>query len=183
MATGALDANGVWIYGEDDPASPVSDLLNLGMDSVSDVVGDAKARLTTLEAGPGAWTAYTPALLGISLGNGTLSAATQSSGPNTLDLSVSLTFGSTTTYSGGAGAAIGISLPPGMTALRSQALTADIFDASTGFDYLATGRILAGSSVISLALQAGFVASVNDSRPFAWAVGDWFMLTGRIELA
>lgn len=49
MATGALDANGVWIYGEDDPASPVSDLLNLGMDSVSDAVGDAKARLTTLE--------------------------------------------------------------------------------------------------------------------------------------
>jgi len=50
MATGALDANGVWIYGEDDPASPVSDLLNLGMDSVSDAVGDAKARLITLES-------------------------------------------------------------------------------------------------------------------------------------
>lgn len=49
MAIGALDANGVWIYGEDDPASPVSDLLNLGMDSVSDAVGDAGARLTTLE--------------------------------------------------------------------------------------------------------------------------------------
>ena len=61
MATGTLDANGVWIYGEDDPASPVSDLLNLGMDSVSDAVGDAKARLTTLE-GLGMWTAYTPTL-------------------------------------------------------------------------------------------------------------------------
>ena len=50
MAIGTLDANGVWIYGEDDPASPVSDLLNLGEDSVSDAVGDAKARLTALES-------------------------------------------------------------------------------------------------------------------------------------
>lgn len=59
MAIGALDANGVWIYGEDDPASPVSDLLNLGMDSVSDAVGDAKARLTALEASLTAWTTIT----------------------------------------------------------------------------------------------------------------------------
>lgn len=49
MASGTLDSNGIWLYGEDDPASPVSDLLNLGMDSVSDAVGDAKARLTVLE--------------------------------------------------------------------------------------------------------------------------------------
>src|SRR5665647_2593528 len=60
MAIGTLDANGVWIYGEDDPASPVSDLLNLGMDSVSDAIGDTKARVTTLEGG--AWTAYTATL-------------------------------------------------------------------------------------------------------------------------
>lgn len=55
MAIGALDANGIWIYGEDDPASPASDLLNLGQESTSDAVGDAKARLTALEAPPAAW--------------------------------------------------------------------------------------------------------------------------------
>jgi len=53
MAIGALDANGIWLYGEDDPASPVSDLLNLGMDSASDAVGDAKARLTAIETWQG----------------------------------------------------------------------------------------------------------------------------------
>src|SRR5665647_1139312 len=56
MAAGSLDGNGVWIYGEGDPASPVSDLLNLGMDSVSDTVGDAKARLTALETDTSVWT-------------------------------------------------------------------------------------------------------------------------------
>lgn len=38
MATGALDANGVWIYGEDDSELTFSALLNKGMESVSDVV-------------------------------------------------------------------------------------------------------------------------------------------------
>lgn len=35
MATGALDANGVWQYGEDDPLSPFSTFMNLGEASVS----------------------------------------------------------------------------------------------------------------------------------------------------
>ena len=35
---GGLDANGVWQYGEDDTEALASDLLNLGMSSVSDVV-------------------------------------------------------------------------------------------------------------------------------------------------
>ena len=35
---GGLDANGVWQYGEDDTEALASDLLNLGMASVSDVV-------------------------------------------------------------------------------------------------------------------------------------------------
>ena len=36
---GGLDANGVWQYGEDDTEALASDLLNLGMGSVSTVVG------------------------------------------------------------------------------------------------------------------------------------------------
>lgn len=39
MATGALDANGIWQYGEDDSEPTFSGLLNKGMDSVSDVIG------------------------------------------------------------------------------------------------------------------------------------------------
>jgi len=49
---GTLDANGIYLYSEDDPASPVSDLLNLGMDSTSDAVGALRSRVTALEAVP-----------------------------------------------------------------------------------------------------------------------------------
>lgn len=63
MATGALDANGIWIYGEDDNEATHSDLLNLGQEATSDVVGDMKARLGVIEdALPVAattWTALT----------------------------------------------------------------------------------------------------------------------------
>jgi hypothetical protein len=38
MATGALDANGVWIYGEDDSETTFSALLNKLGDSVSDAL-------------------------------------------------------------------------------------------------------------------------------------------------
>jgi hypothetical protein len=38
LGPGGLDANGVWQYGEDDSEALASDLLNLGMESVSDVI-------------------------------------------------------------------------------------------------------------------------------------------------
>lgn len=46
---GALDPNGVYQYAESDAASPVSDLLNLGMESVSDQLVADRLRLTALE--------------------------------------------------------------------------------------------------------------------------------------
>lgn len=49
MATGFTDANGVYIYGEDDNISLFSDLLNLGEESISTVVGDLRADLTSAE--------------------------------------------------------------------------------------------------------------------------------------
>lgn len=42
MATGALDANGIWIYGEDDSEATFSALLNKLSDSTSDVVTTLK---------------------------------------------------------------------------------------------------------------------------------------------
>lgn len=46
---GAIDANGVYIYSEDDPASPFSDLLNLGQSAQSVALGDLDARVADLE--------------------------------------------------------------------------------------------------------------------------------------
>lgn len=47
MATGALDANGVYQYGEDDPVSPLSDYMNLGQSSVSARIGELAAAVAT----------------------------------------------------------------------------------------------------------------------------------------
>jgi hypothetical protein len=46
MATGALDANGIWIYGEDDSEATFSALLNKLGDSTSDEVGTLKTSPT-----------------------------------------------------------------------------------------------------------------------------------------
>jgi hypothetical protein len=44
MATGSLDANGIWIYGEDDSEPTFSALLNKLGDSTSDQVADIKRK-------------------------------------------------------------------------------------------------------------------------------------------
>lgn len=49
MAGGAPDANGIWLYGPDDPRVPFHDTLNIGQQSVSTAVGQLKARTTALE--------------------------------------------------------------------------------------------------------------------------------------
>jgi hypothetical protein len=50
MATGSLDTNGVWNYGEDDNIALFSDLLNLGTTSTSDAFTSDRARLSTVES-------------------------------------------------------------------------------------------------------------------------------------
>lgn len=50
MASGHLDSNGVWIFGEDDKASLFSDLLNLGQNNTSLALTADRARLSNLEA-------------------------------------------------------------------------------------------------------------------------------------
>ena len=58
MAAGALDPNGIWLYGEDDSEDTFSELLNIGQDATSDAIGSDRARLSVLENKwtPGAWT-------------------------------------------------------------------------------------------------------------------------------
>lgn len=49
MATGGNDANGIYLYGSDDPRAPFQDTLNIGQQSVSVAVGLLKARALALE--------------------------------------------------------------------------------------------------------------------------------------
>jgi len=51
IGPGGLDANGVWQYGEDDTEALASDLLNLGMASVSTEVGLLDAAVAAITGG------------------------------------------------------------------------------------------------------------------------------------
>jgi hypothetical protein len=60
---GAIDANGIYQYGEADLAAPVSDMLNLGQGSTSLQVAALRAALDDLEdASSDAWASYVPTL-------------------------------------------------------------------------------------------------------------------------
>lgn len=45
LGPGGLDSNGIWLYGEDDSEALASDLLNLGMQSVSDALGSGVGKI------------------------------------------------------------------------------------------------------------------------------------------
>ncbi|WP_025159370.1 hypothetical protein [Leifsonia aquatica] len=73
MATGALDAQGIWQYGEDDPVSPFSSFMNLGMGPVSAQFVADRARLSALEtarSGDVPLGSYAPTVTGVTLGTG-----------------------------------------------------------------------------------------------------------------
>ena len=80
MATGALDTNGVWQYGEDDVEPTFSDLLNLLASSTSDAIAahyaSLAARLSLLESNTG-WVSLSAAL---ATGTGGAALFTASSG-------------------------------------------------------------------------------------------------------
>lgn len=71
MSGGALDAQGIWQYGEDDPASPFSNLLNLLAESTSTELANDRARLSALEA-EGSKASWSPSLTNVTVGNGSM---------------------------------------------------------------------------------------------------------------
>jgi hypothetical protein len=101
LGPGGLDANGIWLYGEDDSEALASDLLNLGMESVSDALADFSKGFTassTITATNASWpvpTLGSPIVKVTVIGGG-------GGGPG--NLSVSGGAGGTTTFNaGGAG--------------------------------------------------------------------------------
>ncbi|PVU81304.1 hypothetical protein DDP54_15485 (plasmid) [Cellulomonas sp. WB94] len=125
----------------------------------------------------GAWTPYTPALGSITLGNGAVVGAYQLVG-KTLDFSVTLTFGSTTTGTIGS---LTIGLPAGLTVARAQTAPVWMFHVANGFDYIGVARFSGGAFYI--ANNAGFTVSIGGGSPFAWGNGDTLAVSGRIEVA
>lgn len=147
---------GVWEYTEAETAAPASTLLNrLG---------------GSLRAG---WTAYTPTVTGITLGNGTVTGRYKRIGP-TVHIKVMIVVGSTTIITG-----LGsISLPVANAYLGAvQVIFLDALNTYfTGVGVLASSGMLIGWHGAS-----GAIAAFTATTPLTWTPGDEIHISATYE--
>jgi hypothetical protein len=168
---GGPDAQGVYKYVETDLASPFSDLLNLGMTSVSAGLADDRNRLAQLEAG--AWAAYTPSLAGITLGNGTLT------GRYRLDKKLvngrfRFVAGSTTAFTATT-FVFGLPVTPNQSTTEDPLGIAQMMDASAGLASRTGGWLCTSGGATCYVLAervAAGAGTVNNLSPWTWATSD-----------
>lgn len=118
MAAGAgyYDANGVYKYGETDNIGLVSDLLNIGMDSVSNSITNLTSGILT------AWTTYTPTFTNFTLGNGSVVARYKQVG-KTVFVYCKVVTGSTTNFTGTPVITLPVAMRQGSFLMGSASLT------------------------------------------------------------
>lgn len=159
MAAGAgyYDANGVYKYGETDNIGLVSDLLNIGMDSVSNSITNLTSGILT------AWTAYTPTYLNFTPGNGSTYARYKKIG-KTVIVQWDFTTGSTTTF---AGTPV-VSLPFAMLRTEYNMAVASITNGSGIYPLIANGAGTANAVELygmnaagTWTIYAGFVGGIS----------------------
>lgn len=141
------------------------------------------AQLNALQDGiQAAWTAYTPALVGITLGNGVLDCARSQVGKS-IDFRFQLTLGTTTTLAAGTN---GFALPFAAKSLRWR-FNAHIADTGVG-DYPIQARMVPGTSTTNVELVYRTTAALTDAlvtntAPFGIGSTDVITSTGRYEAA
>lgn len=173
MPAGDYDSRGIWIYGEDDPASPFSTLLNLLAESVSDQLAADRSRLTALEA-RGSASSWTPVFNNLTVGNGALQATYGTLGDFVV-WSWKLVFGTTTTV-------------PGVIASTLPTLSAEGVWTVPGAGYTSRGstttgrQVLAGRMTGATTFNLWFAGqSLGATSPFTggtWASGDVIAMSG-----
>jgi len=181
VASGALDANGVWIYDEDDLVSPLSDYENLGQHSTSTQFTADRARLTTLEAaalGDVPLGAFAPAWTNLTLGTGgTTNYAKYSVSKGVCSGLAIVTLGSTGFAVGDVFLTPPVPIAAALVAAAADVGRAQLIDTSAGAAGRFDGIVLAGASglrvgpVNTAAAFANF-AGMTSTTPFAWAAND-----------
>lgn len=142
------------------------------------------ARLTAMTLG--AWTDYPPTWgstgTAPTLGNGTLAGRYKALDPKTYDISIVLTWGSTST--GGTGQ-WSFTLPGGVTsAARIQVMPAIIHDSGTAY-FSATAWVAASDTKILHVVVADATGTrrAENTVPITYATGDQIIMNGIIEVA
>lgn len=125
--------------------------------------------------GVAAWTAYTPALTSVTLGNGTLAGKYARVG-RIVVVSVNLTFGSTTAFTGNPR----FGLP--VTGVGAQVGVATLIDSGTR-TYVAAAQFGTAANVELVHTESGNFGIVNATNPFTWTTGDSLSITMTFEAA
>jgi len=170
MAAGSNDANGVYLYGEDDTIGLFSTFLNKLGTSVSSVVTTLKSRISAAEtklAGSNA-TSYTPTLTNVFLGTGGTATGQYTVLGSTVTCFVTITFGTGGSVPGGA---IYVGFPT--TAQVSQSHIGTYF-ALHGGTY-SSGVVELDNSTRAICVSAGG-AILGVGSPWTWTSADQLRL-------
>lgn len=173
MSTGAYDVNGIWIYGEDDPASPFSDTLNLLANATSDEIANDRARLVTLEDA-GTASAWVPSFTNASVGNGAVTAHHTRIG-DLVAWSWKWVLGSTSTVTGAFSSTLPTSVLDGTWTVPGAGY---VSRGST-----ATGRVvvsgrMSGSASMNLWTNGSSVGATSPLSGGTWVSGDVISVAG-----
>lgn len=135
-------------------------------------------------AGAGAWTPYTPALSGITIGNGTAAGAYSKAG-RTVQFRASFRLGSTSVITGNPYIGLPVALAAGNAQIDAL-LDARFYDDTYSGWWRGAAKI-ASSTLVSVYHDGGAVmyttTPVTPTVPFTWAEGDRLSLTGTYEAA
>lgn len=143
---------------------------------VSAALMNTHLRDNLIEVGPNTgsgWTSYTPTTTGITLGNGTITAAWSAVG-KTINFRIYLVFGTTTAFPGPPTFSVPVAEKAGLV----QAASCTLLDVSALAYFYATTRI--GSGVFTPHSSGGLVGA---TLPFTWASTDQMALGGSYEAA
>ncbi|MCK9929331.1 hypothetical protein MXD62_19465 [Frankia sp. Mgl5] len=129
-------------------------------------------------SGGGDWTAYTPTLGNVTVGNGTSAGRYKLLDAKTMAFRTIFTFGSTSAFTGN----VSVGLPGGVTAETGtlQRCSARAFDSSPTAIYYGIATVNA-TSVASIIVTSGGT-DVNATTPITWATGDTLSVWGIVEL-
>jgi hypothetical protein len=156
-------------------AAAGGDPITIAQSQVTDLTSDLAGKLAT----PGAWTSYTPALSGWSLGNGTVTGAYVQVG-KIVHFRARINFGSTTSFAGGPPR---ISVPVAIIAgsqWPEYRVLGMAYDVSVSNLYPIVARTWDANSY-GCYTHAAPAASLSSSVPFTWASGDYLSIYGTYE--
>lgn len=128
--------------------------------------------LLELNGTASAWTAYTPTVSNITVGNGVLVGAYKQRGKS-VEFRIAFTLGSTS--------AVGTdpNFSPPVTSVATTQVAACVLSDASANTYAAAAYILAGTGVVPKSATGGISASL----PFVWTTNDQIQITGVYEAA